>query len=151
MIAAVGIALWVEWRSGRRLEAEHARSDRLLAEEREHSRAQIEEERRIAREREQLAAAYTVQVVPAEVPIRISGEGEGRQLAVIIVNRGKLTITRIEAQFSPDGMSLISHHGYKRVTGFENVPDAVGPGHALRDRDCACQVPEELVSAGALD
>ena len=30
VIAAVGIALWTEWRSGGRLKAEHERSDRLL-------------------------------------------------------------------------------------------------------------------------
>jgi hypothetical protein len=63
VIAAVGIALWTEWRSGRRLKDERARSDRQLAEERAHSRAQIEEERQIALEREQAAEAHAVQVV----------------------------------------------------------------------------------------
>jgi len=66
VIAAVGIALWTERRSGRRLKAERERSDRLLREERVRSRAQIEEERRIAREREQLSEAYAVQVALGE-------------------------------------------------------------------------------------
>ena len=115
--------------------AEHKRSDRQLEEERAlskaqideerafsraqvdderaYSRAQIEEERGIAREREQIAEAYAVQVVLSEV-LTASGDehlGPGepvRRLAVLIVNRGKFTITRIEAQFSYDGMSLVS-------------------------------------------
>ena len=58
VIAAVGIALWTEWRSGERLKAEQQRSDRQLEEERALSRAEIEEERRIALEREQLAETY---------------------------------------------------------------------------------------------
>ncbi len=99
VVVAVGIALWTEWRSGRKLKGELGRSDRLFAEEREHNRAQIEEEHRVARERDQLAEAYAVQVVPAEVRIRLGAEQEadGRRLAVIIVNRGSFTITRIHA------------------------------------------------------
>jgi len=141
----VWVALWTDRRAARRIEdehefsdqrlkAEHERSDRLLKAEREHSRAEIEEERRLAREREQLAEAYAVQVVPAEVPVRIAGDEEGgKQLAVIIVNRGKFTITRIEAQFSPDGMSLLSHRGYKRLMGFENVSESVRAGWGPSD------------------
>ena len=67
MIAAVRIALWTEWRSGKRLKAEQEHSDKTLAEERQrssaalederaYSRAQLEEERRLALEREQLVA-----------------------------------------------------------------------------------------------
>jgi len=135
VIAAVGIALWAEWRSGRRLADERERSDRQLADERAHSRAQVEEERRIAREREQLAEAYAVQVAAAEVPVRIAGddEGGGKQLAVIIVNRAKFTITRVQAQFSPDGMSLIPHHAYKRVPGFGNLEGSVRSGWGPSD------------------
>jgi hypothetical protein len=124
VVAAVSIALWTEWRSGRRLAAEQARSDRQLEEERARSMAEIEEERRIGRESEQLAEAYAVQVVAAEAPIRFTGDqGTGKQLGVILINRGKFTITRVQAQFSPDGMSLISHHSYRRVPGFDTVPE----------------------------
>lgn len=130
---AVVVAIWIALRSDRetnhRIEAEHKRSDQLLEDERAHGRAQIEEERRIAREREQLAEAYAVQVVAAETPIRFAGDqGTGKQLAAIIVNRGKFTITRIEAQFSPDGMSLIPHFAYKRMPGFDIVPDDLRAG-----------------------
>jgi hypothetical protein len=48
VVAALGIALWTEWRSGKRFKAEQEHSDRLLKEEREHTGAEIEEERRIA-------------------------------------------------------------------------------------------------------
>jgi hypothetical protein len=64
-VVAVGIALWTEYRSGERLKGERARSEQQLAEQRElensalederaYSRAQLEEERRIVHEREQL-------------------------------------------------------------------------------------------------
>jgi hypothetical protein len=111
VMAVVGIALWTEWRSDRRFREERERSDRLLADERAYGAAQVEEERRIAREREQLAEAYAVQVVPAEVPGRILNDeqGGGKQLGVIIVNRGRLTVSRMEVQFSPDAMSLVPH------------------------------------------
>jgi hypothetical protein len=143
VVAAVGIALWAEWRSGRRLAVEHERGDRLLAEERANSRAQIEEERRIAREREQLAEAYAVQVVLGEVyagerdpvydePVQPDGDSL-RRLAVMVVNRGSYTITRVEAQFSLDGMSLISHHAYKREPGFESVPVGLRAGWGPAD------------------
>ena len=66
VVAAVGIALWAERRSDGRLTAERKRSDRLLADERAHSRAEIEEERRIGQEREQLAEAYAVQIAPVQ-------------------------------------------------------------------------------------
>jgi hypothetical protein len=76
VIAAVGIALWTERRSDRRVREERERSDRLLAEQREqekaavdderaHGRAQLAEERRLARDREQRTEAYRVQVVAA--------------------------------------------------------------------------------------
>jgi len=55
-IVAVGIALWSEWRTGKR-----------LADERAFSRAQIEEERRIARNGEQFSEAYAVQVTVGEI------------------------------------------------------------------------------------
>jgi hypothetical protein len=68
VIAAVFIALWTERRSGKRINAEHARADQLLAQERAHGRAQLEEERRLAREREQEPEAYAVQIVLGERP-----------------------------------------------------------------------------------
>jgi len=45
VIVALGIALWTERRSDRRVREERAHSDRVLAEQREHERAAIEDER----------------------------------------------------------------------------------------------------------
>lgn len=150
VIVAVGIALWTERRSDKRIREERARSDRLLAaqqqqaqtaidEERAYGRAQLEDERRIVREREQLAQAYAVQVVLSER----AGENqtgsereekdlwEVRRLAAIIVNHGAYTIRRIELQFCI-GKSLTPPRRYERVPGFRDLPEALrGRGTAV--------------------
>jgi hypothetical protein len=105
VITAVGIALWAEWRTARRIREERARSDRLLQEERGHGRAQIEEERRITLGREQLAEAYAVQVINARASARAA---HGRddpadpltRPAAVVVNRGHYAITKVDARFS---------------------------------------------------
>jgi len=66
---AVWIALWTDRKASERLRAEHERSDSLLAEERAHAKAELEEERRLALEREQLTEAYAVQIVSARVSV----------------------------------------------------------------------------------
>ncbi len=154
VIVALGIALYTDWRAGKRIKDEHDRSDQLLAEERERSRAaladeraygraQLEEERRLAREREQLAGAYAVQVVNAQEfqmlrdatieevasgsvanpfgvpPVQV----DWTHLAVLIVNRGSYTITRVEVQFSPDGRSLMPPAWGVRLLGFDELPE----------------------------
>lgn len=151
VVAAVGIALWTDWRSARRireerehsdrqLAAEHERGDRLLAEEREHSRTQIEEERRVTREREQMAEAYQVRVVmgqmaAGELNEQDEADDSVQKLAVMVVNGGSYTITRVEAQFSYDGRSLVPHGGYKRVTGFMDLPSGLrGAWHVSEER-----------------
>ena len=147
VIAAVGIALWTEWRSGRRIKAEQERSARQLAEERErttaaleeeraYSRAQFEEERTRDVRRQQIAEAYAVQVAfgerdPGTGPPDTQGRAapsEVRQLAVMVVNRGSSTITRLEAQFCL-GSSMISHARYHRETGFQKVPEPLRSGY----------------------
>ena len=75
VIAAVGIALWSNWRT----------------------RKQLAEDRRRALEREQIAEAYAVLVLSAERIVRVERDAEGRdgavkQLAVLIVNRSSYTI-----------------------------------------------------------
>jgi hypothetical protein len=169
VVVAVGIALWTERRSGRRIKAEHERSDKVLREERElaaatlagqrehaaaelteqrlhersavedereHGRKQLEQERRLAREREQYAEAHAVQVAFGDTapdgkvrdnmgdlkPVEV------RALAAIVVNRSSSTITRVEAQFCL-GNSMISHHRYERVSGFQQVPDKLREGY----------------------
>ena len=177
VIAAVGIALWAEWRSGKRLRAEqgrsdrqlkeeHERSDRLLAQEREHGRAEIEEERRIAREREQLTEAYQVQVVLGEhstggKPNQFGDlEGSIKQLAVMVVNHGSFTITKVEAQFCYDGVKLGFPQRSKRLTGFGQVRERLRKGwspsaeHALdgvlTPRDAGVRFESYQVPAGEL-
>jgi hypothetical protein len=99
VIAALGIALWSERRTDKRLVAERTHSDKQLADERAFSRAQIEEERQAAHEREQFSEAYSVQVVAGE---RSIAPGEipraPASVAALVVNHGRYTITRIEAQ-----------------------------------------------------
>jgi hypothetical protein len=102
------------------------RSGKRLAAEREHSRAQIEEERRVVREREQLAEAYAVHVVLGETSVAEGGEHGGpdgpvKRLAVIVVNHGAFTITGLEAQSCYDGVKLGFPEGSKRLTGFGDV------------------------------
>ena len=101
VIAAVGIALWAEWRSGRRLKAERDRSDRMLAEERHRSSAALEEERRLAREREQFAQASAVRVDlgtkrgPGDSP----GHTTSRRLAAFVENGGSYPIRDVDVMF----------------------------------------------------
>lgn len=143
VIVAVGIALWTEYRSDRRIREERARSDRLLAEqrhlektaleeERAHGRAQLDEERRLAREREQLAQAYSVQVHLAQIPAnQVADPADGhllsaRQLLAGIVNRSTYTITRVQIQFCL-GRRLIPHLGIQQLPS-PNTPDALRTG-----------------------
>jgi hypothetical protein len=107
--AAVGIALWSEWRSGKRLKAERERSDRLLAEERQRSREALEEERRLAREREQLVEAYAVQVLAAEGRARAGLPDDEWYTVAIVVNRGTYTINSIDVRFWFNDGSLMGY------------------------------------------
>src|SRR4029077_15976569 len=43
------------------------------------------------------------------------------QLAVAVENRGRYTITRIEARISPDGKSLVAAHP-KEIPGSQEIP-----------------------------
>lgn len=134
VIVAVGIALWGERRSGKR-----------IADERTHSRTQLEEERRIVREREQLAQAYAVQVTSGEQAVGRGGpvaRGEGvqaevKRLAVIVLNHGSFTITRVDAQLCLGGNSMQPYHSSRRFGVSDEIPpDVVGsfstfPGRAM--------------------
>lgn len=64
-VGAVVAPVWSQRRSDKQVKAEHRRGDQLAV-ERAHSAGQVEEERRLTREREQLAEAYAVQVATAE-------------------------------------------------------------------------------------
>jgi hypothetical protein len=115
VIAAVGIALWSNWRTQK----------------------QLAEDRRRAQEREQFAEAYAVLVLSAERTVRTELDAEGRagavkQLAVLIVNRSSYTITRVEAQFST-GTSLVTHRRVARLAGFAELPDDLRAGWFASD------------------
>ena len=149
-VTAVGIAIWGERRTDRRIRderehsnkliaAEHAWADRQLAEERAladkrlagqlahsdvqlaaeraaadawlkeelaHADANLAEEHRIAREREQWAEAYAVEVTAAQMSPEEYGSRVTTQPGVpiacpvaIVVNRGHYAITEVYAQF----------------------------------------------------
>jgi hypothetical protein len=164
-MAAVGIALWTEWRSDKRIRAEHKRSDRLLREERERAAAAIEEERRLAQEREQLAQAYAVQVVEgyrAAGPLQPAGHRSSTetQSGVFLVNHGSFTITDVRAWFRHEDGSLAEYRRAGRWTGFANLPEAVRNGwHSsiepatetvLRPWDAAIVFASEKIPGGLL-
>jgi hypothetical protein len=150
VVAAVGIALWTEFRSGERIKAEHERSDRLLrhereraasdlAEQREHEKAAIEEERRLAVQREQLAEAYAVQVVLAERAGGTEAAAYGNptpsgttELAVMVVNTGSYTITEVDARFCLGSGSgdLVFSARSKRLTGYKEISERLRYGWA---------------------
>src|SRR5262249_52370744 len=117
-VVAVGVALFTEWRIGKRLRAERERSDKQLAEERALSEGRLREERKLFQDREQLAEAYAVQVVLTKKIVGVDAES----LVAFIFNRGSQTITQIEARFSPDSQQVISHHRQVRLSDQSNLP-----------------------------
>jgi hypothetical protein len=111
----------------------------ITAQDRSRSGAQLQAEHQAALEREQLTEAYAVQVVAGEVPVRGEepGETEIKRLAAFVVNRGRYTITQVAVQFSPDGSSLVAHHRYGRVSGFEEIPAGLRDGWRPLERETA--------------
>jgi hypothetical protein len=110
VIAAVGIALWSDWR---------ARKERRLASEREH-----------------LAEAYAVQVVFLQGQARPNEQ----RLMSFIINHGAHTITRVEAQFSPDGTRMITPVSQNRLSALSSLPKAVlAHGQGLETADTAAR------------
>jgi hypothetical protein len=137
-VVAVGVALFAEWRAGKRLRAERARSDRLLTEERALSEARLRDERQLFQDREQFAEAYAVQVVLMK---RATDITDANRLVALIVNRGSQTITQIGARFSPDGQSVVSHHKQTRIPGHPNLPPELLAGPPF-------EAPAEAASYG---
>ena len=58
-------------------------------------------------------------------------------LAVLIVNRGSYTITRVEVQFSPDGRSLVPPARGVRLLGFDELPERLKEDHLEPGADAA--------------
>lgn len=120
-VAAVGVAFFAEWRAGVRVAAERTHSAKVLANERaaadarlrvqqELSDAQLRRERDLAREQEQLAEAWAVEVIP-----KVSMDSQTCSLGADVTNLCSFTITRVEARFSPDGKSLVPHEQAERL------------------------------------
>ena len=84
-------------RADARLKAEQEHSDAQLKSQREHSDAILREERQLTRDRQQLAEAHAIQVIP------IPG---AFYLGALVINHGKYTITDIDARFNLAGGNL---------------------------------------------
>jgi hypothetical protein len=126
-IVAVGVALWSERRTDKRVAAEREESARQLAAERAHSaeqlaaeqahavamlaqeqafsREQVAEERSIALDREQLTEAAAIQVLDGVEHVPLQGDPGGaidpdrNKLAAIIVNHGRFAISSVDMRF----------------------------------------------------
>jgi hypothetical protein len=111
--------------------AKPARAATLLAEERAPAGAQLAAGRQPARDQEQLTEAQAVQVVvwdmAAAQPDPVAGEPEEqvRCLVGFVVNRGKFTITGVEARFRCAGSQAGPGTG-QRVPGWLSA-DPLGP------------------------
>ena len=110
---ALGIALYTDWRASTRIKAE----------------------RQLAREHEQFAEAYAVQIEfderdPGTGPPDVQGHrapSGARDLAAMMVNRGSFTITQIEAQFCLADR-MIPHLQRQHISGVMELPELLrGP------------------------
>src|SRR6266571_1616038 len=57
---------------------------------------------------------------------------EVRALVLMIANRGRYTITRVEARFSSNGQGLVSHRSSVRISGLDNLPGRLRAGQPGR-------------------
>ena len=142
------------------------RADKRFADEQARHKTEVDEERRLAEarlkaqqeqsenhfsteqwritEREQYSEAYAVQVTVGELntasepPDQFGDPGSdaAKRLAALVVNRGRYGITRVSAQFSPDGKSLTSPSRSVRIpASFDSLPRELrGEFGSLRDK-----------------
>jgi hypothetical protein len=96
--------------SAAQIAEERKAADERLKAQLEHSDAQLREERQRAQDSEQLGEAWSVEVLGARTDPETGITTEpGQPIAramVLVTNHGRYTITRVEAQFSPEGQSL---------------------------------------------
>jgi hypothetical protein len=196
-VTAVGIAIWGERRTDRRIEderkrsdeliaAEHTRADRQLAEERvladkrladqlahsdaqlaaeraaadarlkeelAHADAKLAEERQIAREREQWAEAYAVEVSagqmsPEEYGSRITTEPDVPIACpvAIVVNRGHYVITEVYARFRSGTGGLLAYGRTEHFSSLWNLRGEILAGVIRPERNLS---PTTLTPADA--
>jgi hypothetical protein len=142
VLSTIAITRQDRKRADKRFASEQARHETEVAEERQLADARLktqhdqsEEQFRTEQwrmtEREQYTEAYAVQVTVGELTTATgptdaygdSGEATAKRLAALVVNRGQYAITRVTAQFSPDGRSLTSPSRVVRIpASFESLP-----------------------------
>ena len=110
-------------------------ADARLKTQQDQSEQQFRTEQWRMTEREQYTEAYAVQVTMGEYTAvsgspdeyADSGADEAKRLAALVVNRGRYAITRVTAQFSPEGRSLTSPSRVVRIPiSFEAFPKVCG-------------------------
>jgi hypothetical protein len=119
-------------------------ADARLKTQQDQSEQQFRTEQWRMTEREQYTEAYAVQVTMGEYaavsgsPDEYADPGadEAKRLAALVVNRGRYAITRVTAQFSPEGRSLTSPSRVVRIPiSFESLPqDLRGDFGPLQDK-----------------
>jgi len=122
-VAAVAIALFAEWRASVRVSNERKYSAKVLADERraaddrlqrqlDHSDAQFRAEREAERDQGREADAWSVEVLLAQYDKASpadEGEPDDKELEATVTNYGSRTISRVRAQFSPNGIQRVRH------------------------------------------
>lgn len=137
VVVALGIAVWSERRTDRRLAVQREHSDAQLAEERRLAGERLQAERDSAREREQLAEAYAVQVVMGDWSTGRPGERgtSPSRVVVIVINHSRYTITRIDAQLrlsAGGSASLVQFDGRELVPSAQELDTGLGGGLGVR-------------------
>lgn len=139
--------------SDSQLAAERAAADALLKEELAHADAALAEEHRIAREREQWAEAYAVEVTAAQMSPEAWGSRVTTQPDVpiacpvaIVVNRGHYAITDVYAQFHAGTGGLMAYGRTEHFSSWWGLAGEIKSGVSGPERNLS---PTTLTPADA--
>jgi hypothetical protein len=123
--------------SDAQLAEERAAADTRLAEEIRAANERLQQERQVAQDREQWAEAYLVQVTPARAAVAPPAKQPAdepvepvepvERPVVIVVNHGRYTITRIQAQLCTGGNSLTGYGKTEHLSSWFNLPEELRP------------------------
>jgi hypothetical protein len=115
--------------SAAQLQVERAAADARLQRQLDTAAAQLQAEHDAAKDQEQLADAYLVQITPGRMfpdlygtQVTTSPDTPVACPCVIIVNRGHYTITEIHAQSTPDGRSLLTYGKREHFSALRDLP-----------------------------
>jgi hypothetical protein len=135
-VAAVWVALWTNKRANERAEAGRTDADNRLQEANRqaterlatqiaHRDEELRQERQLAREQEQLSEAWSVQVLGVRIPpgenVISTPENPSERPVAIAVNRGRFTITGVDACFS-DGTATFAREDHQYYPDAGNLP-----------------------------